>query len=82
MDRAQLRELNRQLAEAAMSDPNPVYGQKIVWHEFPNCRLMVHVSGTNMDHVRAEAIRAAKKMGWTPPKWWQFWRWSDTRIEA
>lgn len=25
-------------------------------------------------------IRYATKDGWTNPKWWQFWRWGDTRF--
>ena len=27
-----------------------------------------------------EAITFAKSNGWTPPRWWQFWRWMDTRV--
>lgn len=25
-------------------------------------------------------IEAAIEGGWTPPRWWQWWRWGDTRI--
>jgi len=57
------------------------YGQKIIWHDFWRNWQVVHVSGTNPEHVRKLAIDSAKEMGWTPPKWWQFWRWDDTRIE-
>lgn len=27
---------------------------------------------------RADADTAALRIGWTPPRWWQWWRWSDT----
>ena len=27
------------------------------------------------------AIRAAAfQMGYTPPRWWQWWRWTETRL--
>lgn len=25
----------------------------------------------------SKAIQFAKDAGWTPPKWWQWWRWSE-----
>jgi hypothetical protein len=78
----QLADAGRQLMEAAMSDPNPEYGCKIVWHNFWRNRRMVHVSGAERAAVEAEAIRCAINGGWTPPKWWQLWRLGDTRIEA
>ena len=33
---------------------------------------------------RREADAEALRMGWKPPRWWQWWRWSDTprRAEA
>ena len=25
------------------------------------------------------ALALAREHGWTPPRWWQFWRWGDSR---
>lgn len=30
--------------------------------------------------AKTEAIGMAVRMGWTPPKWWQWWRRHDTRV--
>jgi hypothetical protein len=27
--------------------------------------------------TKQEAIDRALEWGWTPPKWWQWWRWDD-----
>jgi hypothetical protein len=29
--------------------------------------------------ARKEALRMARKWGWTYPRWWQWWRWEDSR---
>lgn len=29
------------------------------------------------ESAREAAVRMARKMGWTPPQWWQFWRWDE-----
>jgi len=31
------------------------------------------------EEAKRKCIEWATKHGWTPPKWWQFWRWNDTR---
>jgi hypothetical protein len=33
---------------------------------------------------RADADAAALRLGWTPPRWWQWWRWRDEprRVEV
>lgn len=28
-----------------------------------------------MNASKDDAIREAMSSGWTPPRWWQFWRW-------
>ena len=58
------------------------YGQKIVWHNFRGDEFIAHSSGTDKAEVKTNVLKVAIRMGWTPPKWWQFWRWRDTRIEA
>ena len=34
---------------------------------------------TNDREARKEVLRMARKWGWTYPRWWQWWRWDDTR---
>ena len=31
------------------------------------------------EEARIEAIKMARRHGWTYPKWYEFWRWKDTR---
>lgn len=28
--------------------------------------------------IKARVLERAKKDGWTPKRWWKFWRWDDT----
>jgi hypothetical protein len=56
----------------------PTYGQTITWHEASGNRSSFTVEGcATPQEALSEAIRCAKSMGWTPPKWWQWWRWSE-----
>lgn len=42
--------------------------------------VTVEVGGYNTPEEAAKAVREiADEMKWTPPKWWQWWRWNDTR---
>lgn len=59
-----------------MSPELPYYGQAITWDEnyvladgFPTLRA-----------ARIRAIQLAKRDGYTIPRWWQFWWWSDTNV--
>ena len=37
------------------------------------------VSGcSSQEEAKEKCVKFAKDLGWTPPKWWQFWRWGDT----
>ena len=38
--------------------------------------------GEPLESVRKKAVDHATELGWTPPRWWQFWRWADTQIEV
>lgn len=41
------------------------------------------VSGCDsIETAQIEAVRMALYLGWTPPQWWQFWRWGDTKPSA
>jgi hypothetical protein len=32
------------------------------------------------EEAQRVCIEWATKHGWTPPKWWQWWRWGDTKL--
>jgi hypothetical protein len=55
--------------------------QEIHWTELNGDRHNVS-SGWHgsLEAARWEALQMAKAFGWTPPRWWQFWRWNDTRL--
>lgn len=31
-----------------------------------------------LEEMEAARRETAKRIGWTPPKWWQYWRWLDS----
>lgn len=50
----------------------------VVWHPDPRTKVTVRSRWHgDLETARLEAFRMAKEAGWTPPKWWQWWRWSD-----
>ena len=58
------------------------YGQEIIWNSMAG-QHSVKVEGCDSsEEARTEALRMAKESGWTPPRWWQWWRWSDRNYEA
>lgn len=55
------------------------YGYSIEWTTRSG-RQSVGVDGCSTAIKAYEkTVQFAKDCGWTPPRWWQFWRWSDTR---
>lgn len=59
------------------------YGQSIYWTDKDGSKLSVTVDG----HATPEqAIKAAKELaelfGWAPPKWYEWHRRHDTRLDA
>jgi hypothetical protein len=59
----------------------PLHGYQIRWTErwdSPGATTIGERgfrSRAEMEKARAETI---KRIGWTPPKWWQWWRWNDS----
>jgi hypothetical protein len=80
MDKYQKHTLGSLMQELIEREPIEA-GFKISWTGFWGDKQTVHYRGTNLDHCRRMAIDDAMRAGWTPPKWWQLWRWDDTRIE-
>lgn len=57
------------------------YGQTIVQTKFDGTVSSWTLNDCNtFDEAQKKCIEWAKKSGWTPPKWWQWWRWKDTKI--
>lgn len=58
------------------------YGQEIRWTDRDGTvhRIVVDQCASSRE-ARRMALKAAKIRGWTPARWWQFWRWNDTRIQ-
>ena len=58
--------------------PMITYGQVVSWSPSLGIRLSVSVIGfETREDARREAIKQAKELGWTPPRWWQWWRRSE-----
>lgn len=56
-----------------------IYGQTIRWTSFDGSRQSVEVTGYDLYAVKEATERLAREAGWLPARWWQFWRWGDTR---
>jgi hypothetical protein len=56
----------------------------IHWTEWGGGRCGVSVTPLHPteppSETRRRLIEAAREAGWTPPRWWQWWRWNDTRV--
>ena len=56
------------------------YSHRIMWHDFDGSCYVVRVDNhLSPEDARADAIAAAKRQGWRPPQWYQWWRREDTR---
>jgi hypothetical protein len=52
------------------------YGQGIRWGD---TYYAVEGYETHEEAVKA-VLQIVEPKGWTNPKWYQFWRWNDTRL--
>jgi len=58
-----------------------VYAAKVQWTHFNGTKQCVGVSNyDNLHEALDDALLSAIVMGWTMPRWWQWWRWQDTRV--
>ena len=62
-----------------------MYTKKIVWMRFNWGkrvweRHVVTTQGPVSLQVWYEAVKTAKAAGWTPIRWWQWWRFADTKV--
>ena len=51
----------------------------IVWNDRGGRNELSVTSNHSYDAALEGVWRIARGMGWTPPKWWQWWRWRDSR---
>ena len=57
------------------------YGQTITWHDSPDETSRVATDGCDSpEQALHEAMKAALLFGYTRPRWWQYWRWSESRF--
>ena len=57
------------------------YGFTIKWTTVIGDRITFGVNGCKTcDEAKQQALEIAKDLGWTRPKWWQWWRRNDTKI--
>jgi hypothetical protein len=57
----------------------PRYGQEVRWTKFDGSKHTLEINDCDtLDEAVQTAFREAIKCGWTPPRWWQWWRWGDT----
>lgn len=61
------------------SDGGPVHKKTITWTAGGKKREIS--AGWFLDHDEAnrESWKLAHAAGWTAPRWWQWWRWDDTK---
>jgi hypothetical protein len=58
------------------------YGVTIRWTD-RNGQQSCGVDGCETrEEAWEQAEGFARRGGWTPPKWWQWWRWHDTRLPS
>lgn len=53
------------------------YGQIIEW----NGGYVAVWGCDTQEEATWKCVDSARLSGWTNPKWWQFWRWGDTKLD-
>ena len=54
------------------------YNQTIIMTKFNGVESRWTINGCDsLQEAQEKCLEWAKKGGWTPPKWWQWWRWND-----
>ena len=55
-----------------------VWTQKVSWTNIIGDVEEVEARGETLHEAIQRAYTMAEARGWTPKKWWMFWRWQDT----
>jgi len=55
------------------------YGKE--WHSSPDCHSSFQIGPfSSKDEGEAEFARVLVRMGYSEPRWWQYWRWGEHRL--
>lgn len=59
------------------------YGYQVAFTRSPGDRVIYEGTGfPSREAMREERTALLREICWKPPKWWQWWRWGDTRVIA
>ena len=59
------------------------YGFSITWTKRDKSITTVKVyDHATLESAKNAAIKSAAFFGWTQPKWWQWWRREDTKVNT
>jgi hypothetical protein len=53
------------------------HGRSIEWRNGYGLSRVDTSGHETREEAFAYVLPAAIQLGWTPPQWWQFWRWSE-----
>lgn len=56
------------------------YGQSIAWNTETGSSAVTVNGCDTPEEAYERALAVAIDMGYTKPKWWQWWRWGETRL--
>lgn len=57
---------------------NLTWSYTVHWIKFPNKYSNMTSSGWETpEEAKKAALEFAAECGWTPRRWWQFWRWRE-----
>ena len=59
-----------------------IYSKTVKWTDNWGCRhtTVTGIKSPFEQEALDDAWEKAKALGWTPPRWWQWWRWGDTKL--
>ena len=60
-----------------------LYAQGHVWHPEPGetCRVH-HAYFASPEEAKVALARTLALMGYSRPRWWQYWRWNERRLSS
>lgn len=62
----------------ARNSPPFRVGQEIRWRRWGDGKPMVSTGWHPSSRAAlVSSLKAARAVGWTPPRWWEWWRWGD-----
>lgn len=63
---------------SVLNEPPGTWSASRTWKTRDGLRWQTTAEGyKNLTDARARCERDARELGWTPRKWWQWWRWGE-----